>query len=131
MALDFFIHYRTVLRNDSLDKAPREFLLKLHECCRVGLHFDGDLWGLGLREEELTELDFSYPEDFIATIRLGNQPVAWLNYYTIIPHSQDFSPIHAIALAHGESKFVQCQRTDLFYVKDVNSTWRFEGKVWA
>ena len=129
MALDNLIHYRTFLRNDSLYKAPRDLLLYLYEHCRVGFNYDGDLWGLGIYAERLEKFGFSFPEDFITNDISGREQVDWLDYYTIIPHSKDFSPINAIAIAQGNSKFVQCQRTDLFYVKDVNSTWRFEGKV--
>ena len=132
MALNCGIHYKTIARISSDLKLQDWFWRDFWETSKIGLNFDGELYGSGLSLQTLIEAGFTGPDEE------GSN--CWLNYYgskgypipdwlitiKVIPDDDKTEPFEAFTTGElSKSDLVECARTGLIYVRDINSRWVF------
>ena len=125
MALDARIHYRTFARIDRNPAISSRCWSKLFDTYKIGLNFDGELFGLGDRFEALIEAGFEWKNEDSSEICLNTTKgrAGWLKRIRVVPDDISIEPFDAWILENSRCNFVQCSFTDLFFVKDVNSHW--------
>ena len=125
MALDARIHYKTFARVNLKPNVKPRFWARLFDAYKVGLNFDGELFGLGDRFDTLVEEGFRWKDETTSEICLNttNGRAKWLKLVKIVPDDIAIQPFDAWVLENSRCNFVQCSMTELFFVKDVNSHW--------
>ena len=125
MALDARIHYRTFARVDLKPNVKSHHWARLFDAYKVGLNFDGELFGLGDTLEQLVEAGFQWKNETTSEICINTNRgrAEWLKLVKIVPDDISIEPFGAWILEHSRCNFVQCSLTELFFVRDVNSHW--------
>ena len=131
MALNCGIHYKTIARISSDLKLQDWFWRDFWETSKIGLNFDGELYGSGLSLQTLIEAGFKGPEEEGSNCWLNyNGPKGypfpdWLIIIQVIPDDDKTEPFQAFTTKWSESDIAECARTGLIYVRDINSRWVF------
>ena len=125
MALDARIHYKTFARVNLQPNVKPRFWVRLFDAYKVGLNFDGELFGLGDRFDTLVEEGFRWKDETTSEICMNttNGRAKWLKLVKIVPDDIAIQPFDAWILERSRCNFVQCSLTELFFVRDVNSHW--------
>ena len=125
MALDARIHYKTFARVNLKPNVKPRFWARLFDAYKVGLNFDGELFGLGDRFDTLVEEGFRWKDETTSEICMNttNGRAKWLKLVKIVPDDIAIQPFDAWVLENSRCNFVQCSMTELFFVRDVNSHW--------
>ena len=125
MALDARIHYKTFARVDLKPNVQAHFWAQLFDAYKVGLNFDGELFGLGDHFETLVEAGFRWNDETTSEICMNttNGRAKWLKLVKIVPDDIATQPFDAWMLENSRCNFVQCSMTELFFLRDVNSHW--------
>ena len=125
MALDARIHYRTFARVNLQPNVKPRFWGHLFDTYKVGLNFDGELFGLGDSFETLVDAGFRWEDETTSVICMNttNGRAKWLKLVRIVPDDIAIQPFDAWILENSRVNFVQCVLTELFFVRDVNSYW--------
>ena len=125
MALDARIHYKTFARVDLKPNLQAHFWAHLFVAYKVGLNFDGELFGLGDSFETLVDAGFRWKDEIPSEICINttNGRAKWLKLVKIVPDDVALQPFDAWILENSRCNFVQCSMTELFFVKDLNSHW--------
>jgi len=125
MALDARIHYRTFARIDRTPDICSRYWSKLFDTYKVGLNFDGELFGLGDTLDKLVSEGFLFGTEATSEICLNkvNDRASWLKHVVIRPYDNSVDVFHAWTLEHSRCNFVQCSLTERFFVRNVNSSW--------
>jgi len=125
MALDARIHFRTFARVDLKPTVQPHFWAHLFDAYKVGLNFDGELFGLGDSFETLVDAGFQWKDEIPSEICINttNGRAKWLKLVKIVPDDIAIQPFDAWVLENSRCNFVQCSMTELFFVRDVNSHW--------
>ena len=125
MALDARIHYKTFARVDLKPNVQAHFWAQLFDAYKVGLNFDGELFGLGDHFETLVEAGFRWNDETTSEICINTTRgrAKWLKLVKIVPDDIALQPFDAWILENSRCNFVQCSMTELFFVKGVNSHW--------
>ena len=131
MALDARIHYRTFARIDRTPDISSRYWSKLFDTYRVGLNFDGELFGLGDRFEALIDAGFRWKNEDSSEICLNTTKgrAGWLQRIRVVPDDLTIEPFEAWTIAGSRCEFVQCQWSNLFFMRDINSHWEFPDQV--
>ena len=131
MALNCGIHYKTIARLGRDLKVSEGFWSGFWANQKIGLNFDGELFGSNLTLQQLINYGFKGPDEE------GSN--CWWNYYgskgypipdwliriEVIPDDDKTEPFEAFTTKWSEIDIVQCYKTDLVYVRDINSRWVF------
>ena len=132
MALNCGIHYKTIALISSDLKVSKDFWSRFWAYQKIGLNFDGELFGSSLTLQQLINYGFKGPDEE------GSN--CWLNYYgskgypipdwlitiKVIPDDDKTEPFEAFTTGElSKSDLVECARTGLIYVRDINSRWVF------
>ena len=127
MALDARIHYRTFARIDLNPTIRSEFWNGLFGTYKVGLNFDGELFGLGEQLEHLIDAGFAFSGGDTSDVCMNTtkERSRWLQSIMVVPHDDAVEPFQAWSVFGSRCNFVQCHVTELFFVREVNSTWEF------
>jgi len=125
MALDARIHYKTFARVDLKPNLQAHFWAHLFVAYKVGLNFDGELFGLGDSFETLVDAGFRWKDGTTSEICINttNGRAEWLKLVKIVPDDVALQPFDAWILENSRCNFVQCSLTEIFFVKDLNSHW--------
>ena len=125
MGLDARIHYKTFARIDLKPNIKPRFWARLFDAYRVGLNFDGELFGLGERFDTLVNVGFRWKDETTSEIcmNITNGRAKWLKLVKIVPDDISIEPFDAWMLENSRCNFVQCNVTEMFFVRDVNSHW--------
>jgi len=125
MGLDARIHYKTFARVNLKPNVKPRFWGHLFDTYKVGLNFDGELFGLGDSFEILVDAGFRWNDETTSEICMNttNGRAKWLKLIKIVPDDIALQPFDAWILDNSRCNFVQCSLTGLFFVKDVNSHW--------
>ena len=125
MALDARVHFKTFARVDLKPNVQSHFWAHLFDAYKVGLNFDGELFGVGDRFETLVDAGFRWNDEATSEICINtiNGRAAWLKLVKIVPDDIALQPFDAWILENSRCNFVQCSMTELFFVRDVNSHW--------
>ena len=125
MALDSRVHFKTFAKVDLQPNVKPHFWAYLFETYKVGLNFDGELFGLGDSFETLVDAGFRWNDETTSEICMNttNGRAKWLKLIKIVPDDIALQPFDAWILDNSRCNFVQCSLTGLFFVKDVNSHW--------
>ena len=125
MALDARIHYRTFARIDRNPAISSRYWSKLFDTYKIGLNFDGELFGLGERFEALIDAGFEWKNEDCSEICLNTSKgrAGWLQGIRVVPDDLTIEPFDAWILENSRCNFVQCSFTQQFFVRDVNSHW--------
>ena len=125
MGLDARIHYKTFARVNLKPHVKPRFWAHLFDAYKVGLNFDGELFGLGDSFETLVDAGFRWEDETTTEICMNttNGRAKWLKLVRIVPDDIAKQPFDAWVLKNSRCNFVQCSLTELFFVRDVNSHW--------
>ena len=125
MALDARIHYKTFARVNLKPNVKPRFWARLFDAYKVGLNFDGELFGLGEQFDTLVDVGFRWKDETTSEICMNttNGRAKWLKLVKIVPDDIAIQPFDAWILENSRVNFVQCSLTELFFVRDVNSHW--------
>ena len=125
MALDARIHYKTFARVNLKPNVEPRFWARLFDAYKVGLNFDGELFGLGDHFDTLVDVGFRWKDETTSEICMNttNGRAKWLKLVKIVPDDIAIQPFDAWILEDSRCNFVQCSLTELFFVRDVNSHW--------
>ena len=125
MALDARIHYKTFARVNLKPNVKPRFWARLFDAYKVGLNFDGELFGLGDPFDTLVDEGFRWKDETTSEICINttNGRAEWLKLVKIVPDDIALQPFDAWTLENSRCDFVQCSLTELFFVRDVNSHW--------
>ena len=128
MAIDARTHFHTLAHWSVYPESiSPEFYHQLGKTEAVGQNYDGELLGSGKSLEEWMNLGFNGPDHEFSQCCLNRNDIGypeWIVGLWIIPHETSIKPFEAFGLKGGGSNFVQCSWTHLFYVKDINCTWK-------
>ena len=132
MALNCGIHYRTIALISSDLKLSDWFWRGFWNTHKIGLNFDGELFGSNLTLQQLINYGFKGPDEE------GSN--CWWNYYgskgypipdwlitiKVIPDDDKTEPFWAFTTGMlSKSDLVECARTGLIFVRNINSRWVF------
>ena len=125
MGLDARIHYKTFARVDLKPNVQAHFWAHLFDAYKVGLNFDGEIFGLGDRLETLVDAGFRWEDETTSEICMNKTKgrAKWLKLVKIVPDDISIEPFDAWMLENSRCNFVQCNVTEMFFVRDVNSHW--------
>ena len=125
MALDARVHFKTFARVDMKPNVKPRFWGHLFDTYKVGLNFDGELFGLGDSFETLVDAGFRCNDETTSEICINttNGRAEWLKLVKIVPDDIALQPFDAWTLENSRCDFVQCSMTELFFVRNVNSHW--------
>ena len=125
MALDARVHFKTFARVDLKPNVQAHFWAHLFDAYKVGLNFDGELFGLGDRFETLVDAGFRWNDETTSEICINTSigRAEWLKLVKIVPDDLALQPFDAWILENSRVNFVQCSLTELFFARDVNSHW--------
>jgi hypothetical protein len=125
MGLDARIHYKTFARVDLKPNVEPRFWARLFDAYKVGLNFDGELLGLGEQFDRLVDVGFRWKDETTSEICMNttNGRAQWLKLVKIVPDDISIEPFDAWMLENSRCNFVQCNVTEMFFVRDVNSHW--------
>ena len=125
MALDARIHYKTFARVNLKPNVKPRFWARLFDAYKVGLNFDGELFGLGDPFDTLVDEGFRWKHETTSEICINttNGRAEWLKLVKIVPDDIALQPFDAWTLENSRCDFVQCSMTELFFVRNVNSHW--------
>ena len=125
MGLDARIHYKTFARVDLKPNVEPRFWARLFDAYKVGLNFDGELFGLGEQFDTLVDVGFRWKDETTSEICMNttNGRAKWLKLVKIVPDDISIEPFDAWMLENSRCNFVQCNVTEMFFVRDVNSHW--------
>ena len=128
MALDARIHFKTFARVDLKPNLQPNFWAHLFDAYKVGLNFDGELFGLGENLETLVDAGFRWNDETQSEICINTSigRAEWLKLVKIVPDDLAVQPFDAWILENSRCNFVQCSLTELFFLRDVNSSWSTE-----
>ena len=128
MALDARIHFKTFARVDLKPNVQPNFWAHLFDAYKVGLNFDGELFGLGDNFETLVDAGFRCEDEIMSEVCLNTtrERAQWLKLVKIVPDDTTIQPFDAWILENSRCNFVQCSLTELFFVRDVNSQWAMD-----
>ena len=132
MALNCGIHYKTIARLGCDLKVSEDFWSYFWEAQKIGLNFDGELFGSGLTLQQLINFGFKGPDEEGSNCWLNYRgskgyPIPdWLITIKVIPDDDKTEPFEAFTTGElSQSDLVECARTGLIYVRDINSRWVF------
>ena len=132
MALNCGIHYRTIALISSDLKLSDWFWRDFWNKQKIGLNFDGELYGSGLSLQKLIEAGFTGPDEESSNCwwyyygSKGYPIPDWLIRIQVIPDDDKTEPFEAFTTGElSKSDLVECARTGLIYVRDINSRWVF------
>ena len=125
MGLDARVHFKTFARIDLKPNIEPRFWARLFDAYKVGLNFDGELFGLGERFDTLVDVGFRWKDETASEICMNttNGRAKWLKLVKIVPDDISIEPFDAWMLENSRCNFVQCNVTEMFFVRDVNSHW--------
>ena len=125
MALDARVHFKTFARVDLKLNVQPHFWAHLFDAYKVGLNFDGELFGLGDSFDTLVDEGFRWKDETTSEICMNttNGRAKWLKLVKIVPDDISIEPFDAWMLENSRCNFVQCNVTEMFFVRDVNSHW--------
>ena len=132
MALNCGIHYKTIAVISSDLKLSDWFWRDFWNTQKIGLNFDGELYGTSFTLSNLIEAGFTGP-DKEGSNCCWNRPDLgypdWLLQIRVIPNDDKVEPFWAFTTKFSHSDIVECARTGLIYVRDINSRWVFPDEL--
>ena len=134
MALNCGIHYKTIAVISSDLKLNDWFWRDFWNTQKIGLNFDGELYGSSFTLPNLIEAGFTGPDKEGSNccwnpLDFGNPNPDWLLQIKVIPDDDKAEPFWAFTTKFSHSDIVECARTGLIYVRNINSRWVFPDEL--